>query len=302
MNGQHETNQAEAIWRKTHPVVVVVILLAFGVLAFLWENPLITVGLLLYLLVWAKRSGALPAITRFFRIIFWLAPFFMLINALFASQGVTYLWKGPTLPVFGRIDITAEELAYAAMGIVRLMILLLLSGMYQRLVNHDRFLFSLARIAPRFVLAAVIAIRLFPFLAKELARIKEVAYLRGIRPQGKRKRDRLRYYVLLLRPLLTTALEGSWITAETLYARGFGSGPRSYYNPRLMQASEKLALVLVASSLFLALFGKVLQFGQVQFYPSFIWYDPVGDGFFFCVLLVSWIMPLLFVVHRREQQ
>ncbi|MGE5701270.1 MAG: energy-coupling factor transporter transmembrane component T [Clostridia bacterium] len=286
-------------WRSIHPGVVALLLLVHGVLAFLWEHPLLLIGQLLFLLAWAGRERVLAPILPIFRMFLFLMPFFLLINTLFSSNGVTFLWKGPVVSLVGRLDITLEELGYSCMGLIRLSILLVLSGMFQQFLDHDRFLFLFAKIAPRFVLTAVISIRMFPFLLREFKRIKETAYLRGLRPHGKGKLAAFRFYAQLLRPLLFSSLEGSWQTAETLYARGFGSGPRTMYKPRSLTSQELVGAICIVCVFGFALIGKWFDFGKIDYYPRFTIYDLPGDALFFVCMLIVWLIPL-YVLGRRE--
>jgi energy-coupling factor transport system permease protein len=175
-----------------------------------------------------------------------------------------------------------------------------LSVMYQRFIDHDRFFFLFARIAPRFVMTAVMAFRLFPFLSREFARIREIAQVRGIRPEGHGLRKQLRYTMFVLRPLLFGALEGSWLTAETLYARGFGSGPRSSYRMQPMERREWLGALLLGATLFIAIWGRMLSFGTFAYFPRLIWADPLGDLLFFIGLAAVWMLPILWLKGGKE--
>jgi len=281
-------------WRSVHPLAVAVLLLCHLVCAFLWEyHPLLQTGQLLFLLVWAAREGCLSPVLSMFRLGIWFTAVFVIVNPLFASLGETVLWRGPVVSYFGRLDLTLEELLYSAAGVIRLFSILVLSVLYMRFLDHDRFFFLFARVAPRFVMTAVMAFRLFPFLSREYARIREIAQVRGLRPEGKEIRQQLRYTMLLLRPLLFGALEGAWLTAETLYARGFGSGPRSTYRTQPMKRKEWTGLLLLAAMLGLAIWGRALSFGTFQYFPRLVWPDPLGDVLFFMGLAAVWTLPIL---------
>ncbi|NGQ96253.1 hypothetical protein G3578_13890 [Brevibacillus sp. SYP-B805] len=288
-------------WRKIHPVVVCLLLLVHGALVFFWENPLLIGGQLLFLILWAKRERIFVDLPSYFRYGWWIALVFLLINPLCASNGVTFLWKGPITPLIGRLDLTAEELGYAGMSMLRLSILVLLSVMYQRFIDHDRLMLTFSAWMPRFVLTAVLAIRLFPFLEQEMARIQETMRLRGILPKSDAWRDRLVHRLFLFRPLLLSALEGAWLTAETLYVRGFGSGPRTVYKRSRITGDEIMGLLLVLFIPVFAGFALGFDFGRFQFYPRMMWHDPVGDLLFLAGLSVVWILPLYWLLRRQTQ-
>jgi energy-coupling factor transport system permease protein len=294
------TNSRDSRWRTLHPVMVFILLLIHGVVVFLWENPLLIAGQLLFLGMWAFRERLFQQLPSYFRYGWWIAMVFLVINPLFSSNGVTFLWKGPVIPVIGRLDVTVEELGYAGISLFRLAILIILSGMFQRFVDHDRLMLSFSKIMPRFVLTAVLAIRLFPFLEQELTRIGEIMKLRGIVPKSSTWRDMLVHRMFFLRPLLLSAMEGSWMTAETLYVRGFGSGPRSVYKPSKMTSRELVGFLLILVIPVFALFGIFQDFGRFQFYPQVAWHDPLGDLLFLGGMLAVWVFPLVWLARRQE--
>lgn len=289
-------------WRQHHPLIIVLLLLSHVMVAFLWDlHPLVQLAQFLFLLLWAAKERLIRALLPMLRIGLWFSLLFLVVNPLFSAQGSTFLWKGPILPYLGRLDLTVEELVYSLLGVIRLINIIIVSLMFQRFVDHDRFLLLFAKVAPRFVMTSVIAFRMFPFLSQEYARIKEIAYIRGIRPGGNRLRDKLSYHMLIIRPLLTSALEGSWMTAETLYARGFGSGRRSTYSPAPMNGQEKMGGMLAAIIFLFAIFARALSFGRFQFYPQFDWPDPFGDLLLIAGLGVVWVVPPLWLGRREER-
>lgn len=291
--------QADSSWRAIHPFVVVTFLLFSFILAFMWENPLFLTVQLLALLIWLGAERKLAKAGFAFRFGLAMMLLFMLINPLFQSNGTHLLWRGPIIPVIGRLDVSVEELMYSFMGVLRLSIILLLSCAYQWFVDHDRFLFFFARVTPRFVMTSVMAIRLFPFMQQEFKRIQEVMVCRGIRPKGRGIKEKINYLMLILKPLVYSGMEGSWITAETLYARGFGSGKRSFFRQQAMNQRERIALFLMLAMLLFGMFGKLLSFGSVQFYPAFVWADPTGDALFVMGLKSIWALTLLWMRRGR---
>lgn len=281
-------NQMNSCWYAVHPFVVVSFLLATFVLAFLWISPLFLLLILSVLLLWLGFEKKLAQVFRTFWFMWPIMLFYMLMNPLLQSNGEHFLWWGPLLPVIGRLDLSVEELVFSFMGMIRLSIIMLLSAGFLFFVDQERFLFFFARITPRFVISSVMAIRLFPFMMQESKRIQEVMSVRGIRPTGKGIRSWISFKMTMLKPLIYSTMEGSWITAESLYVRGFGSGPRSYYRTTKMQQQEKITLLMCGILLLFGVFGKRMMFGEYQFYPNLHWFDPVGDIMFVTILLGLW--------------
>ena len=85
----------------------------------------------------------------------------------FVSQiGYHVLWSGPTIPVFGTLDVTREELRIGLFQGLRLTAVALAFAAYALLLDHDR-LVQAAGFARRSVLAVALATRLVPTLERD---------------------------------------------------------------------------------------------------------------------------------------
>jgi energy-coupling factor transport system permease protein len=295
------SDELTSAWRARHPLAVSSILLAHLIVSFLFEyHPLYQIGQLLFLILWAIREGLARNVWIVLRFGLYISILFLIVNPLFASHGELFLWKGPIFPLIGRLDFSLEEIMFSLIGLIRLYSILVLSVMFQSFIDHDRFFFMFAKIAPRLVMTSIMSIRLFPLISREFARIKEVSRLRGIRPQGSGLIHRIRYYALLLRPLLLSFLEGAWLTAEALYARGFGSGKRTTYQEHQLQPRELIGCLMCGMMVGLVIWGKGIGFMTFIFYPSFLWSDPLGDFVFILFLLALWLLPIYWLRGRDE--
>jgi energy-coupling factor transport system permease protein len=134
----------------------------------------------------------------------------------FVSQiGYHVLWSGPTIPVFGTLDVTREELRIGLFQGLRLTAVALAFAAYALLLDHDRLVQS-ARFARRSVLAIALATRLVPTLERDASGLVEALRGRGVEVTGVRGRGRM------LVPLLAGSLERSLNLAEAMEARGYG--------------------------------------------------------------------------------
>jgi len=85
-----------------------------------------------------------------------------------------------------------------------------------------------------------------PTVAASFVQVTEAQRLRGWRPRGPRS------WAEIVVPVVLTSIEGSIQLAESMEARGFGSGPRTSVKPVRLQRSDWL--VIGASSAALAIF------------------------------------------------
>ena len=134
----------------------------------------------------------------------------------FVSQiGYHVLWSGPTIPVFGTLDVTREELRIGLFQGLRLTAVALAFAAYALLLDHDR-LVQAAGFARRSVLAVALATRLVPTLERDASGLSEALRGRGVEVTGVRGR------ATLLAPLLAGSLERALNLAEAMEARGYG--------------------------------------------------------------------------------
>ena len=166
-----------------------------------------------------------------------------------AVVGEDVLWRGPTVPVLGTIDVTGEEISAGALAGLRLMGVALAFAAYALLLDHDRLLASLG-FARRSAFAAVLATRLVPTLERDAAALAETVRGRGIELDGVRGR------ALLVSPLVSGSLERALSLAEAMEARGFGRPGRTRASRPAWTTLDRAAiavasLIVVAGALWL---------------------------------------------------
>ena len=143
-----------------------------------------------------------------------------LLSPLVHHLGTHIVWVGPQLPVFGRLDVTGEELEVALFQAVRFAAVALAFAAYALLLDHDR-LIQAAGFARRSVLAVGLATRLVPTLERDVRGLAEALRGRGISTRGFRGRARL------LSPVVAGSLERGLNLAEAMEARGYGAPART---------------------------------------------------------------------------
>ncbi len=164
-----------------------------------------------------------------------LAAAFVVVNAIAAQRGQTILVRGWDLPVLGQIDISAEALVEGGVLAARVVVVLMAFAVLSASVDPDRMLRMLRPLARRSALTATLIARLVPLAARDHARVREAAKLRGpaAAPVGT---------VGVLRRLVAGALDRSADVAATLELRGYAAGPpRRAAQPRPGRRSWRFA-------------------------------------------------------------
>jgi energy-coupling factor transport system permease protein len=178
-----------------------------------------------------------------------LAVALVAVNALVSRAGLTVVARLGELPVLGRIDVTAEAIAYGAVQGLRALVVVECFVLYSAAVDPDEVLRLFRRVSLRSALTASLATRMAPVLARDGRRMAEAqrSLAAGRAPRG-----------AVLRAVTAGALDRSLDVAAALEVRGYGSVRRPPPDRRpwsrhdLAFAGCSLALVAIAAGARLA--------------------------------------------------
>jgi len=258
-----------------HPAAALSWLGVQVVLALLWQHPLFLLSLLLLSAVTMVSIDALAGWEEYLKAGLLMSGLIVLINLLTVRSGATVLWLSPAFPVIGPIAVSLESLTYAAVMSLRLLIVISVFAAVNLLIHPDRLL----RLFPpgsRSGLLLSLALRFFPQILLQYQRIRDAAQTRGIAVQAGGFRRRLQAQSWLVQGLLLSALDGALDTAESMSARGFGSGGCSRWQPYRWRLRDWLCL---SSSLLALSVGGVAEYlgaSSFAFYPTLtpLWNGP----------------------------
>ena len=208
--------------------------LALGLVALLYDNPIVLGGTLAAVLAVGVAAGVGRELRRAALLALGLALLVAAINPLVSSEGLTVLVRGGTF-LGRRWDITLEAVAYGAVAALRVVVLVLACALFSAVVDPDELLRLLRRISYRSALTAALATRLVPVLARDGARMGEAARCRP-NPPGR---------AAVIRSALAGSLERSVDLAAALEVRGYGGaraarpGAAAVVAPRPARGGER---------------------------------------------------------------
>jgi energy-coupling factor transport system permease protein len=222
---------------------------ALGTAALIVHHPAVLVGLLIAVLIAASACGVARQMARTARV-YGLSILILtvLVNVLVSRGGLTVFARLGYFGPFGQMNLTVEAAAYGLLVGVRLLIVMLAAVLVSSAVDPDELLRSLRRVYPRSALAATVATRLVPVLARDASRMGEAQRCRGdLAAGGARAR------LGILRAVVAGSLDRSLDVAATLEVRGYGSGGRPARLPRVLSRHDVhfalAALALLAAAI-----------------------------------------------------
>lgn len=209
-------------------------------------NPVYKATVLAAALAALAAGAGLRRIRRLLIAVLLIGAFATLLNFVSAHLGTTVLFSLPaSIPALGG-PYTWEALAYGASGGITIAAAILAAAPFSLLLASNEVMDALPSALSRTGAAIAASLNLVPEVASSFVQVSEAQRLRGWRPRGPRS------WAEVVVPVVLTSVEGSIQLAESMEARGFGSGPRTSVTPARLQPADWL--LIAASALALAFF------------------------------------------------
>jgi energy-coupling factor transport system permease protein len=236
--------------QEAAPAAAIAYLGSFVLAAFLLSNPITLLAATAGAALAGLLAGARRAVLASLRIGAVLALLIIVVNGIVTHRGDTVLARLGHWPLLGQIDITGEALAAGAGIGLRAMAAMVAFGVYSACVDPDRVLRLLRPLAARSALTATLVSRMVPLAARDAARLREAAALRGPAASEAGR-------TAIARRLLAGSLDRAVDVAATLELRGYGSSApcrdcarqRSRHDRRFFAAAIAVALVVLVGRL-----------------------------------------------------
>lgn len=260
--------QKETLLHGLHPAAALSLVSALALSALLLENPLYvaavcagTLGLIGAAETW-RECGA------FLRIGLFVAMLIAILNPIVNNQGTHVLVYGPRIPLWGHLDITLEAVLYGLSSALRVFTVIAVCGLASTVVDPDGLLGIFSRISSRSSLAAALAVRLYPSMVCEAREIREAQLARGERLEEGGWLRRSRAHLPMMLSLFQGSLDRAASIAESMSARGFGSGRRTRWRSRFWRIRDSVAVAAALAAIGVTAAAMVSGKGAYSFFPT----------------------------------
>lgn len=191
------------------------------------------------------------------------------VNPLINHNGMTalfYLNDRPITLEAALYGVTAAGMTVAALYWLRL---------FSKAMTSDKLLYLFGRLSPKISLILSMAIRYTKLLRVRWRKIQASQKALGLYDDGNLI-DALKGRARVLSILITWALENGIITAESMDARGYGTGRRTSFRLFRFQLRDGLVTAICAAATAIAVIG--LNSARVRWYPmiEMTLFDPVS--------------------------
>lgn len=284
----------ESGFRSCHPFVVFFYYLCVGFLAMYFNHPAFLLVSCLLLFGANLAHGGGKALRKWIPSLVGMSVAIIVLNPLLNSRGthIFFYFRGK--------QVTLEATMYGVVMALSIVTILLMFISFNFILNGNKFLFVFSSFLPRTAFLTMLAIRFVPLLKRRLDEISDVQRIKGTTASTGTIWERAKNGMTMLQILLTWSLQESMDTADSMKARGYGTGKRNPYIPYRMNKRDKGWLVTLTALFALCATGGMLGYGKIIIYPALgtlhlYFLDWI---LLFCMMLMV-SFPLL--VEGREQ-
>ena len=210
------------------------------------------------------------------------------INPLVSHGGVT------VLVVLNHNPITLEAVLYGLAAGGMIISVLYWFRSFSAIMTSDKLLYLFGSLSPKLSLVLSMALRYVPLFGTQARKVRQAQTALGLYKEDNAV-DSFRGGLRIFSVMVTWALENGVTTADSMTARGYGTGRRSRFTLFRWTSDDVLLLLVSLLLVALAVFGQ----RTVAYYPTFT-LAPLTDaaclGYAAYALLVS--LPL--IIHGKE--
>jgi energy-coupling factor transport system permease protein len=237
-------------------------------------NPAYKVIVLAAALTVLAAGAGLRRIRALLVAVLLIGIFATLLNFVSAHLGATVLFTLPAqIPALGG-PYTLEAMVFGAVGGITIAAAILSAAPFSLLLDSHEVMDALPAPLSRTGIAIAASLNLVPAVATSFTQVTDAQRLRGWKPRGPRS------WMEVLVPVVLTSVEGSIQLAESMEARGFGSGARTTLASHALRTSDWM--VVTASGAALATFAVAHVIGWA------------ADWFPYPTLTLPTLHPVLF--------
>lgn len=203
-----------------------------------------------------------------------------MLNPLFWHQGTTVLFY------LNDKQITLEALLYGYHMSFVIVTVLLWCRQLSRVFHEQQVLFLIKRVSKTAALILSMTLKWIPSFQRQARKIKQTQIAMGCFDTDSLW-DLLKSHLRVYSATVTWALEHSIVTADSMRARGYGTGKRSFVETYRFMAKDVLVCILEAAGFLILLYGKWKKLGLIYFYPKLSFVKLTG---------MFWLQVFLFAV------
>lgn len=241
-----------------NPIAVTVyFLLVSGIAMFCMDPVILLISLGGALIFYFVKNGRTNGKMHLYTLLLFCVM--SLINPLVSHRGVTVLF------VMNNNPVTLEALLYGMAAAVMIVAVLYWFRVFSLLMTSDKLLYVFGGISPKLALLLSMTLRYVPLFGRQARKVAQAQKALGLYKEDNIV-DSFRGGMRVFSVMVTWTLENGIITADSMTARGYGTGKRSRFSIFRWQREDLFFMVASALLFAFSLYGISLR--EFSFYPA----------------------------------
>ena len=224
-------------FKNYHPWVNMIFFISVIVFGMLFLHPVCLFVSFFASICLDIRLKGKKAVKEIFFFILPMLVFVTIINGIFNHYGMTVLFE-----IENGNNITFEAYVYGfVLGLV-VAITTLWFFCFNEIVSGDKIMFVLGKSVPKFALVVTMALRFVPLYRRKFTEIQQAQKGLLQTQEDKKLINKIKNAIKSVSILITWALENAIETSDSMRARNYGEGKRSFYSRFHFTKSDALTL------------------------------------------------------------
>lgn len=255
------SNPHKKVFAQFHPIVTFSYYIGALALLMILFHPILLIGALVCIIMIHFVQDRCKSLQRWFFFLIISGMFIALLNPIFIHRGRTVLFE-----IFQQ-RITLEATMFGVTTALSLMGVMAIFVSYNEMMTPNKIFYLFSKFLPQFAVLLMVTLRFIPLMRRRLAEIAAVQSSKGISVVEGTFRNRAKSGLLYVQILLAFSLEEAIQTADSMKARGYGSGQRSAYDYFRLKKSDVLAMLFLIFILLFTILGRFGGHGLLTIYP-----------------------------------
>lgn len=251
-----------------HPAAQLAFAFSLMALSLMTGNPFCQVAVIAAAGILALSAGVFRQWASWWKLCLFICVAAVIINPLVSRYGSTVIWRGPTVPVFGRLFVTTEALLYGVGMGLRLAAVILVFALITLTVDPDDLLGLMKGRGASSALVSALTMRIVPALMSDANELLDAQKARGVVRDDAGTWVALKSRLPLVKRVLATSLDRGISLAEAMEARGYGSGRRTRYNQHAMRGGDFMVIGLAVLALAAGITAAAVGISSFGYYPT----------------------------------
>lgn len=247
----------------------------------LYQQPIFLLVALILIIIFNLLLDHGQQLKKWLNPIMTMSLFILISTPLFNRRGNHILFY------FFKNQVMLEGVIQGIMIALSLTGILALFVTFNLVFTMDKFLFVFSKISHQWTLLIMLAMRFVPLLKRKIKDMENMQTVKGLSIHHGSLRHRAQSGMQLVQMLLSVSLEDSIQAADSMTARGYGTGKRSHYQAFKMSRNDYVILIAIILMGIILAYGWYTKMGVLELLPQLgvLWLGGWQNMF-----MVMWIL------------